>query len=102
MILITMREWFGQTQEGRTLAIERGHKLTESETRLRGFVTALPLDKALRRIRAYERAYIDRYRLLALEFELVSMATIEHMSDEAIELARVVHVEKLQQRPEDF
>lgn len=93
MLMLTMRETFGQKPR------EGLPQPDPAEVRLRGFVTRLPLKQALSRIRAYEEAYKQRYRRVGtwLEFELLSVVQIEDLDEEAIDLARAVHVEALDQ-----
>jgi hypothetical protein len=91
MLMLTMRECFGQKpREG--LGEPR-----PMEVRQRGFVTRLSLREALERIRAYEVAFKQRYDRVGnwIEFELLHVGSIDDLDEEAIELARVVHVEML-------
>lgn len=97
MLLITMHEWFGPS----TAALnDLTRKRIESETRLRGFVTALPLGQALLRIKEYEQAFRERYALhTALNFELLSVTGISDLTDDEIEASGAIHVEKLKTDP---
>ena len=91
MLMLTMRECFGQKERPGVM------KPQAMDVRDRGFVTRLPLAEALGRIRAYETAYKARYDRVGLwiEFELLQVSSIEDLDDEAIEISRAVHVEKL-------
>ncbi|RYE43956.1 MAG: hypothetical protein EOP24_26270 [Hyphomicrobiales bacterium] len=92
MLLITMHEWFGPSKARTSRAGPR----MEVERRHRGFITSLSLGEAIERIRAYEEAFNARYsEHTALNFELLSASKVDELTEEQIDSARVVHVEKL-------
>jgi hypothetical protein len=97
MLLITMREWSGP---GRNMNPEM-RSIWGSETDLRGFVTNLPLGEAIERIDKYSRAYGSRH-IAAIEYRLVSITTIDDLTEEQIRMADTHLVEKLPQSVEDF
>lgn len=102
MLMLTMNEWYGYGSH----YLDPVGRMTgkQPEIRHRGFITALPLCEAVRRIRAYEDAFKDRYGSSGrvMEFELLAVATVPDMTAEEIELSRAVHVERLPQTREDL
>lgn len=95
MLMITMREWFGPSKAGFNGPLDLQQKV---EIRLRGFVTEYPLADALRKIRRYQEAFNKRYAAgSAIEFELLSVTTIDHLPEDVVEISGAVHVEKLKQ-----
>lgn len=98
MLLITMHEWHGPSQQ----QIARAEPRPKVETRLRGFVTRLPLGAALLRIRDYEEAFRQRFQgISALNYDLISVSQIDDLTDEQIDASRAAYVEKLAQLAED-
>jgi len=99
MLLITMHENFGASAE----AIRRGPPHQKEEIRHRGFVTALPLNRAIERIHAYQAAYNERYsNVTSISFELLQVSVIPPMSKRLIEMSGAVHVEALKQSVGEF
>lgn len=99
MLLITMHENFGAS----AAAIRRGPPHQNEENRHRGFVTALPLNRAIERIHAYQAAYNENYsEVTSISFELLQVSVIPPMSKRLIEMSGAVHVEALKQKKEDF
>lgn len=101
MFLLLMREWCGY---GRDYKDQAARQATKPEIGQVAFVTQLRLGEALRRIKAYSDAYKERYGQFAkvYEFQLLAVSTIEHLTEEEIELTGASHVEKLPQCAEDF
>lgn len=98
MLLITTHEWLGP---GRRMTPEERERTTIQESQT-AFATRRPLWEALKLIKGYSDAYKERYRL-AVEFRLISVATIEDLPDHVLgEYARVQLAEHLPQSAAEF
>jgi len=102
MLLITMREWFGPSREALNRRQSEGGPVLDVDIRQRAFITSMPLGQAIRRVRAYESSFNERYRKTsAIEFDLLQVVEIDNLDDEEINMSRAIHVEKLGQAPEE-
>lgn len=97
MLLITMHEWFGPGNKMSTADALQ----TESETRHRGFLTSMPLGRALNAINTYQNAYNDKYRL-SINFELLTVSKVPTLTSHEIKVSGAVLVEDLPMVVEEF
>lgn len=96
MLLLTM-------QEHLFTGTHIGGGADERKQRTLAFATDLDLIPALERIKAYERAYKQRYPRMAVEFNLLAVSTVPGSAAESkktLHGAMVDMVESLAQTPE--
>lgn len=97
MLLLTVRESLSLRQPGQAA----GEAMPTVEVRHRGYATELALGQAILQLRSYEAAFNARYAEVSkLAYELLQVGTIEPLSDEELDLARLVVVEDLD--PDDL
>lgn len=90
MLLLTVREWCGPTQEARIQ--------TKPHVQLVGMATRLQLGEAIEAIHAYEVAYKKRFFAMAVEFNVVAVASIQDLTDEQLTQGRIELIENLRSR----
>lgn len=91
MLLIRFNVWFGPSRHRDPNLGEMKSQITQE-----AHATRLSLPDALRRVRAYEEAFGNRYAsVTATEFTLLGVDVIEDLDDESLSLARVPLIEEL-------
>jgi len=78
MLLLTVEEVLATRTE------PNASTFVSSRARLVAYATALPLNDAMHQMKAYCDVYRQKYTMTALTFRLVSVATIDGNSDEAL------------------
>ena len=94
MLLITFNEWFGPTREG-------DGKVPVLES-LTAFVTHMPLPEALLHVNSYEVAHNSKFKASAINFTLLSVATIEYLNPDVREKMRIQLIDDLPTSPEEI
>jgi hypothetical protein len=75
----------------------------EPEIKQEAYAPRLSLPQALRRMQAYERAFNERYeKVSAVNYTLLGVDTVEDLSREELDIARVHLVEDLPTTAQQF
>lgn len=85
MLLITVNEWLGS----------RYRNDLETKNSLKAFATRLPLEESLTALAEYQDAYNRNHVSIAVNFTLISVCTIDELSDATLERMQVQRIEKL-------
>ena len=93
MKLLTLRQWLGPSRYAMDTHQEANAVTPREETV--GLGTRLPLARALASLRAYEKAYTEQYKFMAVNFNLVAVSEIDDLDNEALEHGRVHLIEDL-------
>ncbi len=103
MLLIRFNVWFGPSRTRMHEANMGTQTRMESEVKQEAYATCLTLPQALRRMQEYERAFNERYeKVSAVNYTLLGVDTIEYLSREDLEIARVHLVEDRPTTSEQF
>ena len=97
MLLLTLHEWIGP---GRSYPVEGIAENVPSEQTI-GMVTNLSLSEAIDRLSDYEHAF-KAHSILAVEYSLLGIATIDKLDPGRIPAAGLTLVENLAQGADDF
>lgn len=88
MLLLTVSEWLGPGRD------HPHPKSVDEKIRTISFATRMGLEKAINLLADYEDKY-NRRHTLAVNFTLLSVSTIDDISDGALELMRIQLIEAM-------
>ena len=88
MLLLTISEWLGPGRD------HPNSKSVDERIRTISFATNLGLEEAINLLADYEDKYNRRYTL-SINFTLLSVSTVDNISDGALELMRVQLIENM-------
>jgi hypothetical protein len=89
MLLIQTSQWWGPTRNR-----PRDLPKITSEIKAVSYATSLPLSEALAALREYDDLFKQVYVHSAVEHTLIGVQTIDDLSAETIELARISTIEQ--------
>jgi hypothetical protein len=103
MLLTRFNVWFGPSRNRIHEANMGTQTRMEPEIKQEAYATRLSLPQALRRMQAYERAFNERYeKVSAVNYTLLGVDTVEDLSREELDIARVHLVEDLPTTAQQF
>lgn len=79
MLLITVNEWLASKKSAARGDVDR--VILDRPT---AFASKLPLEPALKELERYRLAYLTRYRLMALEFRLISVSQVDALDPDVL------------------